>query len=78
MATKTRDEWATIFEPAEACVTAIYGLDDAPAHPHNVARGTFVTYDGIAAAGARAALQPHAAGRSRDGSAAREAFGLEG
>jgi alpha-methylacyl-CoA racemase len=44
--TKTRQEWIEILEPAEACSTAVYGMDDAPAHPHNVARGTFVDLDG--------------------------------
>jgi alpha-methylacyl-CoA racemase len=76
-ATKTRDEWAAIFEPAEACVTAIYGLTEAARHPHNVARGSFVEIDGV--------MQPAPAPRFsrtpltiRDGSSAREAFGLEG
>jgi alpha-methylacyl-CoA racemase len=45
--TRTRDEWAAILEPAEACATAVYGLSEAPAHPHNVARGTFVEIDGV-------------------------------
>jgi len=44
---RTRDEWAAVFEPAEACTTAVYGLFEAPSHPHNVARGTFVEQDGI-------------------------------
>ncbi|HWF54105.1 MAG TPA: CaiB/BaiF CoA-transferase family protein [Solirubrobacteraceae bacterium] len=41
--TRTRAEWAAILEPADACATAIYGFADAPSHPHNVARGTFIT-----------------------------------
>ena len=45
-ATKSRDEWAAILEPVEACSTAIYGLSEAASHPHNVARGTFVEVDG--------------------------------
>ncbi len=44
---RTRAEWAEILEPAEACATAVLGLDEAPEHPHNVARGTFVTVDGV-------------------------------
>lgn len=44
--TRTRDEWATILEPAGACATAVYGLRDAPEHPHNVARETFVEIGG--------------------------------
>ena len=46
-ATRTRDEWAAVFEPAEACTTAIYKPSEAPAHPHNVARGVFVEVEGI-------------------------------
>ncbi len=45
-ATRTRDEWAEILEPAEACTTAVYGIDDAPDHPQNRARGTFVEIGG--------------------------------
>lgn len=46
-AAKTRDEWAAILETAEACATAVYGVGDAPEHPHNVARGTFVEHGGV-------------------------------
>jgi alpha-methylacyl-CoA racemase len=46
-ATKTRAEWAAILEPADACATAVYSYADAHEHPHNVARGTFVEYDGL-------------------------------
>lgn len=45
-ARRTREEWAEILEPAEACSTAVYGLADAPDHPHNRARGTFVEIGG--------------------------------
>ena len=44
--TKTRDEWAAILEPAEACSTPILSLDEAPEHPHNVARDVFVDIGG--------------------------------
>ncbi len=40
-ATKTRDEWAAIFEPLDACVAPVLTLAEAPTHPHNVARGSF-------------------------------------
>ncbi|MCW2496267.1 CaiB/BaiF CoA-transferase family protein [Jatrophihabitans sp.] len=42
-ATKTREEWAAIFAPLDACVAPVLTLAEAPAHPHNVARGSFVT-----------------------------------
>ena len=44
--TRTRDEWAAILEPAEACVTPVLSLDEAPRHPHNAARGSFVEIGG--------------------------------
>jgi alpha-methylacyl-CoA racemase len=45
-ATKTRDEWAAIFEPLDACVAPVLTLAEAPDHPHNVARGTFTEIGG--------------------------------
>ncbi|MEP7020081.1 MAG: CaiB/BaiF CoA-transferase family protein [Pseudonocardiales bacterium] len=38
---KTRDEWASVFEPLDACVAPVLTLAEAPEHPHNVARGSF-------------------------------------
>ena len=38
---KTRDEWTTIFDGTDACVAPILGMDEAPNHPHNIARQTF-------------------------------------
>lgn len=40
--TRTRDEWAVWFEGTDACVTPVLSLLEAPAHPHLVARATFV------------------------------------
>jgi alpha-methylacyl-CoA racemase len=45
-ATRTRDEWARLLEPAEACATPVLALHEAPSHPHNAARSTFVEVDG--------------------------------
>jgi alpha-methylacyl-CoA racemase len=45
--TKTRDEWAEILEPAEACSTPVLGLGEAPSHPHNVARDVFAEIGGV-------------------------------
>ncbi len=44
--TKTRDEWAAILEPAEACATPVLNMGEAPNHPHNAARGSFVEVGG--------------------------------
>ena len=46
IATKTRDEWAAIFDASDACVAPILSLREAPQHPHNVARDTFVEVGG--------------------------------
>ncbi|MFC4070996.1 CaiB/BaiF CoA transferase family protein [Actinoplanes subglobosus] len=44
---KTRDEWAAIFEPLDACVSPVLSLAEAPLHPHNEARKSFIEVDGI-------------------------------
>jgi alpha-methylacyl-CoA racemase len=44
---RTREHWAELLENADACATVVLGLGEAAAHPHNVARETFVTHDGI-------------------------------
>ena len=45
--TRTRDEWCQVMEGTDACFAPVLGLDEAAAHPHLVARGTFVEIDGI-------------------------------
>jgi alpha-methylacyl-CoA racemase len=42
MAEKTRDEWAELFEGADACAAPVLSLAEAPLHPHNRARRTHV------------------------------------
>ena len=39
---KTRKEWSEIFDGSDACVTPILELHEAPDHPHNKARQSFV------------------------------------
>lgn len=41
-ATRDRDDWAVHFEGSDACVTPVLTVVEAPRHPHNAARGTFV------------------------------------
>jgi len=43
---KTRDQWADIFEGSDACVTGILDYTEAAKHPHNIARGTYVEVNG--------------------------------
>jgi len=42
---RTRDEWAAVFADTDACVTPVLTLDEAPLHPHNAARGTYLRLD---------------------------------
>jgi alpha-methylacyl-CoA racemase len=46
--TRTRDEWAGVAAGTDACVTPVLTFAEAPAHPQNVARSTFLDVDGIA------------------------------
>lgn len=45
--TGTREEWETRFESLDACLSPVMSLSEAAAHPHNVARGTFMDIDGV-------------------------------
>jgi alpha-methylacyl-CoA racemase len=42
-----RDHWAKLFEATDACVAPVLSPAEAPAYPHNVARGTFMTREGV-------------------------------
>ena len=44
---KTRSQWGEIFSKLDACYAPVLTWADAPRHPHNVARGTFVEADGV-------------------------------
>ncbi len=45
--TRTRDEWCALLEGSDACVTPVLDLEEAPQHPHNRARRTFVVVDDV-------------------------------
>jgi alpha-methylacyl-CoA racemase len=45
--TKTRDQWCEIMEGSDVCFAPVLSIFEAPDHPHNRARGTFVDVDGI-------------------------------
>jgi alpha-methylacyl-CoA racemase len=47
IASKTRDEWERIFAGSDACVAPVLSLAEVAGHPHNAARGTFVTRDAV-------------------------------
>ena len=47
IAQKTRDEWNGIMSATDVCFAPVLGLEEAPAHPHNRARETFVELEGV-------------------------------
>lgn len=47
IATKTRDEWTAIMGGTDVCFAPVLTLDEAPKHPHNAARQTFVEVAGV-------------------------------
>lgn len=44
--TRTRDEWAKIFLPSDACVAPVLSMKEAAEHPYNTERGVFVEEGG--------------------------------
>ena len=45
--TRTRDEWCALMEGTDVCFAPVLDMDEAPLHPHNRARATFVDVDGV-------------------------------
>ncbi len=45
--TKTQAEWCAIMDATDICFAPVLTLDEAPTHPHNAARETFVTIEGV-------------------------------
>lgn len=46
-ASRDRDDWVALFAGSDACVAPVLSMAEAPDHPHNIARGTFLTRDGV-------------------------------
>jgi alpha-methylacyl-CoA racemase len=44
---KTRDEWCQIMEGTDVCFAPVLSLAEAPEHPHNVHRRTFLDLHGV-------------------------------
>lgn len=44
---KTRDEWCAIMEGTDVCFAPVLSMGEAPDHPHNRARGSFVEIAGL-------------------------------
>lgn len=45
--TKTRDEWCGLMEMTDVCFAPVLSMAEAPTHPHNAARGTFIEVGGV-------------------------------
>jgi alpha-methylacyl-CoA racemase len=74
-ASRTRAASEELFAGVDGCVIPVLSLSEAPQHPHNVARGTFVTRDDVvqpapaprfSATPARLDLPPPAVGEHTD------------
>jgi alpha-methylacyl-CoA racemase len=50
-ASRTQAEWVQVFAGSDACVAPVLSPAQAPDHPHNAARGTFVEVAGVAQPG---------------------------
>ncbi|MFJ8042453.1 CaiB/BaiF CoA transferase family protein [Kitasatospora sp. NPDC096147] len=46
-ATRTQAEWTEVFEGTDACTSPVLTLGQSAAHPHLVARGTYLTEGGV-------------------------------
>ena len=45
--TKTRDDWCALMEMTDVCFAPVLSMAEAPLHPHNVERRTFLDIDGV-------------------------------
>lgn len=44
---KTRDEWCELMEGTDICFAPVLSMWEAPNHPHNIARKTFIELEGL-------------------------------
>ena len=45
--TRTRADWCALLEGTDSCFAPVLSMDEAPSHPHNVARHAFIDVDGV-------------------------------
>ena len=45
--TKSRDEWCDLMEGTDVCFAPVLDMSEAPRHPHNIARKTFIELEGV-------------------------------
>ncbi|CAM3501308.1 CaiB/BaiF CoA-transferase family protein [Polaromonas hydrogenivorans] len=46
-AAQDRAHWQVVFDETDACVSPVLSFEEAAAHPHHQARGTYISVDGI-------------------------------
>ncbi len=73
-ATRTRDEWCAVMEMTDICFAPVLSLSEAPHHPHNVARQTFIDVGGTV----MPAPAPRYSGTIADHPAPAPAIGADG
>ena len=44
---KTRDEWCELMEGTDVCFAPVLDMSEAPKHPHNIERKTFINLEGV-------------------------------
>jgi len=44
---KTRDEWCELMEGTDICFAPVLDMSEAPKHPHNIERKTFIELEGV-------------------------------
>ncbi len=72
--TKTRDEWTALLEGTDVCYAPVMRLAEAHEHPHNVARGAFVTTPG----GRQLRPSPRLSGMEANGEAVSRSYAYVG
>ena len=45
--TRTREEWCRLLEGSDVCFAPVLSMAEAPQHPHNRERQTFVEVEGV-------------------------------
>ncbi len=45
--TKTRSQWCELMEGTDVCFAPVLDLGEAPSHPHNIERKTYVDFEGV-------------------------------
>ena len=45
--TRTREEWRKLLEGSDVCFAPVLDMGEAPRHPHNRERQTFVEVEGV-------------------------------